>query len=261
MANRKPVILVTNDDGYLSQGLLTLAEAAATLGEVFVVSPQQAMSGMSHAITASRPLRVHRHPMDRVENFYVCNGTPVDCIKLGLHKIMPVRPDMILSGINYGSNAAASTHYSGTVAAAREGALHGIASIAFSSLNTDISDTLDYCSGIVKQIITEILKNPPAKGCLLNVNIPNLPQSQIKGIRICRLAQGFWKETFDTRKDPAGRDYNWLEGKFINAEPSSPETDETALYDGYVAVVPLKVDSTDYESITSLRTYDFAVNH
>ncbi len=257
MAASKPIILVTNDDGYLSQGLLTLAEAAATLGEVYVVAPQQAMSGMSHAITASRPLRVHRHPMDRVQNFYICNGTPVDCIKLGLHKILPSRPGLILSGINYGSNAAASTHYSGTVAAAREGALHGIPSIAFSSLNTNIADPLAHCIPIVLQIITEVNEKPMAKGSLLNVNIPNLPSDQIKGIRICRLTQGYWKETFDTRKDPSGRDYNWLEGRFINEEPSSPETDETALYEGFVAVVPLKTDSTDYESIETMKNYAF----
>lgn len=252
MAVQKPIILVTNDDGYLSQGLLTLAEAAATLGEVFVVAPQQAMSGMSHAITASRPLRVHRHPMDRVQNFYICNGTPVDCIKLGLHKILTSRPQLILSGINYGSNAAASTHYSGTVGAAREGALHGIPSIAFSSLNTNIANPLTYCIPYVLKIITAVFEKPLAKGTLLNVNIPNLPAADIKGIRICRLAQGYWKETFDTRKDPSGRDYNWLEGHFINEEPASPETDETALYDGFVAVVPLKTDSTDFHSIKNL---------
>ena len=259
MADKKPLILLVNDDGYKSKALITLAGIASNYGNVAIVAPDTEMSGMSHAISTGKDIRVRsRDIIFGVDSFHVCTGTPVDCVKIGLHKILDTHPDLILSGINYGLNAAACTHYSGTVAAAREGALHGIPSIAFSSGKYyDIKDDLSYCTDIISGIIANVLIAPRDRfnNFFLNVNIPDLPPEKIKGIKVCRLNKGYWEEEFNRGLSFFGQNRERLGGQFINTEPDAEDTDEAALRSGYVAISPVTIDITDYKAVEMLNRF------
>lgn len=250
---KKPLILITNDDGIHAGGLKVLIEIARDFGDVVVVAPEESHSGMSHAITMKQPIRVNK--LD--ENFYACSGTPVDCVKLALNQLLERRPDMLLSGINHGSNASVSVLYSGTMAAAIEGGVNGIRSVGFSLLNYAPDADFGPAGKYVKKIIREVLKNGIPSEICLNVNIPDLPEPQIKGIKVCRQTRGFWQEEFDKRTDPFHRDYYWLTGYFKNNEPEATDTDEWALRDGYVSIVPIRVDFTCYDYIPALKKREF----
>ena len=257
MANKRPLILLVNDDGYKSKALITLARIASDYGEVAVVAPDKEMSGMSHAISTGRDIRVRSKVVYGIDSFHICTGTPVDCVKIGLHKILDTAPDLILSGINYGLNAAACTHYSGTVAAAREGALHSIPSVAFSSGKYyDTNNDLSYCTGIISGIIANVLASPRTlfNNFFLNVNIPDLPQEKIKGAKVCRLNKGYWEEEFNKGLSFFGQNRERLGGQFINTEPDAEDTDEAALRSGYVAISPVTIDITDYKAVELLKS-------
>ncbi|NHB67188.1 5'/3'-nucleotidase SurE [Perlabentimonas gracilis] len=249
---REPLILISNDDGYRAKGLEALIQMAKPLGRVVVVAPSEGHSGMSHAITIKDPLRIRKQKRTDDVELYSVNGTPVDCIKLAMSEVLKTTPDIILSGVNHGSNSSVSVFYSGTMGAAIEGCLYGIPSIGFSLL--DFMPDADFTGAVEygKPIIESVLANGLKRGVCLNVNFPAIPADEIKGVRVCRQNMGTWREEFDKRTDPRGIDYYWLTGYFHNEEPEATDTDEYALANGYVSVVPIRADLTDMSQVATL---------
>lgn len=247
------LILLTNDDGLYANGLKTLIEVMEEFGKVVLISTIESMSGMSQALTVKIPLRVKLLEENEKHRVYTCNGTPTDSIKLAVNQLLERMPDFVVSGINHGANASVSVLYSGTMAAALEGCLYGIDSAGF-SLN-DFSRTADFsvCKKYIRIVMQKILAESLPSGVCLNVNIPSLPEDEIKGIKVCRQARGNWKEEFEKRKDPMGRTYYWLTGMFQNHEPDATDTDEWALANGYVSVVPVSVDMTAHWYMDKLK--------
>jgi len=247
------LILVTNDDGLYAAGLRTLIEVMEEFGKVVLVSTQESMSGMSMALTVKTPLRVKLLEETDRRKVYACNGTPTDSIKLAVNQLLERKPDWVVSGINHGSNASVSVLYSGTMAAAIEGCLYGIDSVGFSM--SDFSRTADFsiCRKFIRIVMLKLTEMTLPKGICLNVNIPSVPENEIKGIKICRQSKGNWKEEFEKRKDPMGRTYYWLTGMFQNQEPEAPDTDEWALANNYVSIVPVSVDMTAHSYIDTLK--------
>lgn len=257
MKNKKPLILITNDDGIHAGGLKTLVEVAKDFGEVVVVAPDDSQSGMSHAITIKQPIRINSIQEEEGLKMYSCSGTPVDCVKLALNQLLDRKPDLLLSGINHGSNASVSVIYSGTMAAAIEGGVNDIHSIGFSLLDYSPHADFRVTRNIVKRVLKEVLKNGIPTEICLNVNIPAINENEIKGIKICRQTKGFWQEEFDKRTDPFNRDYYWLTGYFNNKEPEASDTDEWALKNGYVSIVPIRVDYTCFDYVPELQKRRF----
>lgn len=251
---KKPLILIVNDDGITAPGIKALREVAETIGEVFVVAPDSPQSGMGHAITLNNPLRVHKSTVFNDDASYECSGTPADCVKIAVNQIMERKPDLCISGINHGSNSSINIIYSGTMSAAVEAALEKIPSIGFSltdySWEADFSEAKKYIGIIIKQV----LKNKLAENTLLNVNIPAISKEKIKGIKICRQAYANWEEKFEERKDPHNNTYYWLTGKFVN-EDKGEDTDEWALANNYVSIVPVKFDLTAHEGIKHINQH------
>ncbi|MGD9978085.1 MAG: 5'/3'-nucleotidase SurE [Bacteroidales bacterium] len=257
---REPVILVTNDDGYKARGMDALIEMVKPFGRVVVVAPDDGNSGMSHAITIKTPLRLKsRKRTDGVE-MYSVNGTPVDCVKLAMSQIFTTPPDLVVSGINHGSNSSISIIYSGTMAAAIEGCLYGIPSIGFSLLDYDESPDFSTSIRYGRIIVKNVLENGLTRGCCLNVNIPVFPAESIKGIRLARQNRGTWREEFEKRTDPHGFNYYWLTGYFHNEEPEADDTDEWALANGYISVVPIQTDLTSYAEMDRIKSWSFELN-
>ena len=248
MAKKKeqPIILVTNDDGITSPGIKNLIEAAKGLGKVVVVAPDKAQSGMGHAITIGNPLR-----MDKVDMFgdveaWQTSGTPVDCVKLAVDKILHRKPDLCISGINHGANHSINVIYSGTMSAAMEASIESIPSIGFSLLDYRFDADFSAATFYANKIIKTVLANKLDKHLLLNVNIPSVSKKEIKGIKICKQAYAKYKEEFDERLDPHGKKYYWLTGEFINFVKAE-DTDVWALQNNYVSVVPVQFDLTSYK--------------
>ena len=254
MQNRR-LIFLTNDDSYLSKGFRHAVELAREFGDVIAIAPDRVQSGMSQAITINSPLFLRQvEAKDGVE-IYAFSGTPVDCAKLAFdHFFTERKVDLVLSGINHGSNAAVNVMYSGTMGAAIEGSFYGVPSIGLSLDDHDSDADFDGAVMYCRRIIASILDNAstlPRPLCL-NVNVPRCAAEEIRGIRLCRQTRGFWREDFYARQDPHGREYFWLTGAFQNAEPEAEDTDEWALANKYVAVVPVQVDMTDYRMLKSL---------
>ena len=254
MTNKqKPLIFISNDDGVWAPGIKVLVEVAKSFGEVIVVAPDKPQSGQGHAVTIKNPIRLNKvNAFEGVES-WECTGTPADSVKLAKDTILKGRKvDLVLSGINHGSNASINIIYSGTMSAAMEGALEGINSIGFSvddfSLNADFSAASHYA----EIIIGKMLNTPNEEPVLLNVNIPKLPKEKIKGIKICRQAKGKWVEEFSESIDPRGVPYYWLTGKFENLEKDATDTDLWALANGYVSVVPSCFDLTRHSIIDKM---------
>jgi 5'-nucleotidase len=247
------LILITNDDGLYAAGLRRLTSIMQEYGKVVVISATESRSGMSQALTVKQPLRVKLLEETDTHRIYACSGTPTDGVKLAINQLLVRKPDLIVSGINHGSNASASVLYSGTMAAALEGCLYGISSVGF-SLNSFLS-TADFsvCDEYIRKVCSLVLEEPLPVGVCLNVNIPALPAAEIKGIMVARQARGSWQEEFEKRKDPAGKTYYWLTGNFINHEPEATDTDEWALSNGYVSLVPVTTDMTAYSFINNLK--------
>ncbi len=247
------LILITNDDGLYAAGLKTLSEVMEDMGKVVLISTIESMSGMSQALTVKTPLRVKLLEETERRRVYACNGTPADSVKLAVNQLLERKPDWVVSGINHGANASVSVLYSGTMAAAIEGCLYGINSVGF-SLN-DFSRTADFsvCGKYIRIVMQILTAETLPPGVCLNVNIPAVPENEIKGIKICRQAKGNWKEEFEKRKDPMGKTYYWLTGMFQNHEPDADDTDEWALANGFVSVVPVTVDMTAHWYLEKLR--------
>ena len=251
---KRPLILVTNDDGITAPGIRTLVEIAKTLGDVVVVAPDSPQSGMGHAITISGPIRLHpnNQVFEDVEA-YECSGTPVDCVKLAKHVVLKDRqPDLCLSGINHGSNASINIIYSGTLSAAMEASLEGIPSIGFSLLDYAHDADFEPCKPYAKALIEWVLENELEHGNLLNVNIPSVPEAELKGLKICRQADARWIEEFTEAEDPRGQKYYWLTGQFSN-DDQADDTDIWALEHNYISVVPSMHDLTNYQAMDSLK--------
>lgn len=248
----RPLILVTNDDGIHAKGLRELVEVMQLFGDVVVIAPEVAMSGMSNAITADRPLRAHKLTDEPGITVYKCNGTPVDCVKLGFNHLLERTPDYVVSGINHGANSSISVIYSGTMGATMEGCLHGVPSIGFSLL--DFNPEADFSKAKIysAKIFQAVVENGLPRFVCLNVNIP---VGAPKGIKICRQASGKWIEEFERRIDPHNRTYYWLSGAFQNYEEEAKDTDIYALDKNYVSVVPVKVDMTCYDSLDGLKKW------
>src|SRR3984885_7733966 len=213
---RKPVILITNDDGITAPGIRNLVEAVKDLGRIVVVAPDKAQSGMGHAITIGQPLRMNKVEMvDGVESWQT-SGTPVDCVKLAVDKILRHKPGLCLSGINHGANHSINVIYSGTMSAAMEAAIESIPSIGFSLLDYRFEADFSASKYYIKKIVENVLKQKTKKHFLLNVNIPAVPQNEIKGVKVCKQAYAKYEEDFDERTDPQGKKYYWLTGEFVN---------------------------------------------
>lgn len=239
-------IFITNDDGIQSDGIKHLVKIAREFGNVVLVAPDSPQSGMSHAITFTVPLRINKVYEEEGYVAYTCSGTPVDCVKLGLRVAMNgKKPDILLTGINHGSNASSNIIYSGTMAAAMEGAMEDIPSAGFSLLDFTENAKFEESTEFVQLIIKDLLEKPfPASTCL-NVNIPKLPANEIKGIKLCREAKANWKASYQMGKDPFQMNYYWLTGEFLHTDLGE-DTDLYALEQGYVAVVPIECDWTDF---------------
>ena len=254
---KNPLILVTNDDGIDAPGLKALTEVMNEIGEVVVVAPDRPQSGMGHAITINSPLYLREI---KNNNFtykaYTSSGTPADCIKIGVNEILKVKPDLCVSGINHGANSSVNVVYSGTMSAAIEGGIHGVPSIGFSLLNHKWNADFSHIKEYIKIITLKTLNNGLPKKVVLNVNFPNVIKKEIKGIKICRQANTYWIEKFDKRKNPLGKNYYWLTGEFINNDKRI-DTDEWALSNNYISIVPTQFDLTSEIGLTKLNNWDF----
>ena len=257
MKKEMPTILVVNDDGIDAPGIRVLMDAMKELGRVVVVAPDGPQSGMGHAITINRPLRLDRvHIYPEVE-MYKSTGTPVDCVKLAVNKIFKGRkPDLCVSGINHGLNHSINVIYSGTMSAAVEGAIESIPSIGFSYDDTTYEADFSNCVPYVKTIARQVLEHGMPQGTLLNVNFPKV--EKLKGIKVCRQANAKWAEEFDERKDPNNRNYYWLTGVF-QLNDKGEDTDVWALKNSYVSLVPVQFDLTAHHAIPHLNTWQLDV--
>lgn len=251
----RPLILITNDDGFTAKGIHALVDAAADLGELFIIAPERPQSGMGHAITIHDPLRWKRTDSFGDHTAYHCDGTPVDCVKTGIYGLMDRRPDLVLSGINHGANYSINVLYSGTMSAAVEGALEGVPSIGFSLLDYDQNADFTASQEVVRKVVREALKEGIPDSCCLNVNIPKGPPSDLNGIKICRQGKGHWQDEFEERNDPMGRPYFWLKGAFESREDKE-DTDIWALKNNFVSVVPVKFDMTAHEHLKMISDWE-----
>lgn len=247
---QRPLILITNDDGIHAPGLRRLVDCALRFGDVIVVAPDTPQSGKSSAISVESPLFITRHPDMEQAKIYSVSGTPVDCVKLGLHAIVPRKPDMLLSGINHGSNSGVSVIYSGTMGAVMEGCVVGIPSIGFSLLHHSLDADFSFSENFVIEIIGRALLNPIPQGVFLNVNIPALVVPE--GVRACRAATGYWTEEYKKYITPSGSPFYWLTGRFVNTEPDAVDTDEYWLGKNYISVVPISPDLTATSEVATM---------
>lgn len=249
----KPLILVSNDDGITSKGIRVLISVMKKLGEVVVVAPDSPQSGMGHAITIGETLRLYEEDIFEDVVAYKSSGTPADCVKLAKHYVLKDRtPDLVVSGINHGSNTSISVLYSGTMSAAIEGALEGLPSIGFSLCDYSSKAEFSHVEEWVEKIARQVLEKGIPKGIALNVNFPPKRNEPIQGIKVCRQADAKWQEEFTERYDPTGRKYFWMAGNFVNFDHGE-DNDEWAIANNYVAIVPCQYDLTAHHAISQMN--------
>ena len=260
MEIKRPLLLISNDDGYQAKGIRQLVEMVSEYGDVIICAPDEARSGFSCAFSATTPLRLHlRENHDGVQ-VWSCNGTPVDCVKMALAELCPRKPDMVIGGINHGDNASVNTHYSGTMGVTLEGCMKYIPSVAFSLCDhRDDADFEPLCP-FVKIITEKILTEGLPKGVCLNVNFPLLEEGDFRGVRVCRMAHGTWGSEVTKCHHPRGYDYWWMVGHYQNDEPEAEDTDNWALTHGYVAITPTRIDVTAYSAMDQVSEW-FNGNH
>jgi 5'-nucleotidase len=252
----KPLILVTNDDGITAPGIRALISVMSEIGTVVVVAPDKPQSAMGHAITLNSTLFINKVSLENaIVTEYSCSGTPVDCVKLAVNEILHQKPDLCVSGINHGSNSSINVIYSGTMSAAVEAGIEGIPAIGFSLLDYDWNADFDAVKPSIRKITLEVLEKGMPENVVFNVNFPKLKENEIKGIKICRQAKAIWMEKFDKRITPQGKDYYWLTGEFVNQDKGE-DTDEWALENGYISVVPVQFDLTAHHTIQQLNTWN-----
>ncbi len=251
----KPLILVTNDDSVNSPGIAHLVNIAKDFGNVVVVAPDSAQSGMGHAITIGHPLRLEKVNLFEGVDAYECTGTPADCVKLAKNFVMQDhKPDLVLSGMNHGANTSVSVLYSGTMSAAIEAAMEGIPAVGFSLCDYSQNADLSHTEPLIREVIQKTLDKGIKKGVALNVNFPEKTDEPIKGLRVCRQAKAVWEEKFDLREDPYGRRYFWMAGDFTKKEESE-DTDVWAIENNYASIVPCQYDLTDNEMKAELENW------
>lgn len=251
----KPLILVTNDDGITAPGIRMLIAVMQEIGEIIVVAPDKPQSATGHAITINNTLYLNKISDENAPFLeYSCSGTPVDCVKFAVNEVLKKKPDLCVSGINHGSNSSINVIYSGTMSAAVEAGIEGIPAIGFSLLDYDWNADFESAKKFIKKIALQVLENGLPEGVVLNVNIPKLKEKEIKGIKICRQAKAIWMEKFDKRETPQGKDYYWLTGEFVNQDKGE-DTDEFALENGFISVVPVQFDLTAHHAIQQLNTW------
>lgn len=258
--SQRPLILVCNDDGIFAPGIQALIEVMQELGEVLVVAPDSPQSGMGHAITINSTLRVNRIQNTQGVVKYSCSGTPVDCIKMAVSKLSERPISLVVSGINHGSNSSINVIYSGTMSAAVEGCIEGIPSVGFSLCNYSYDADFESCKPYVKKIAELVLQKGLPEGVCLNVNIPSVHFNKIQGVRVCRQAKAYWEEEMDERIDPRGGKYYWLTGVFKNMDDGI-DTDEWALANNFISVVPVQIDITAYKVMEELKLWDFSLEN
>lgn len=258
MTKTKPLILVSNDDGITAPGIRALIEAVKPLGDLVIVAPDSPQSAMGHAVTISKPLRLDKTDIYGSIPAYQCSGTPADCVKLAVDKVLHRKPDLMVSGINHGSNSSINILYSGTMSAAMEAAIEGIPAVGFSLCDFAFDADFTLAQKVARRIAKNILTNGLPPSTLLNVNIPKISEAEFKGTRPCRQAVAKWKEEFDERLDPNGRKYYWLTGKFVNNDKGD-DTDEWALANNYASVVPVQFDLTAHYAMPMLTGWDYSL--
>lgn len=255
--DEKPLLLLSNDDGFDSKGIKELIGVLRPMADLIVVAPSGPRSGASGAITSQMPLRCTLVSEEPGLTIYKCTGTPVDCVKLALNSFVPRFPDMVIGGINHGDNSSVNVHYSGTMGVVIEGCLKGIPSVGFSLCNhaadADFSPALPY----VRQIVRNVLDEGLPTGVCLNVNFPDVPK--LNGVKICRQTDGSWVEEFARREHPYGGDYFWLTGVYVNNEPEAVDSDHWALGHGYVAITPVQIDMTAYGQMEKLKSWNWSL--
>jgi len=254
MNTEKPLILISNDDGYQAKGITTLVEMIGDMGEILVCAPEEARSGYSAAFSAAAPLRLSRRVSRPGLEVWSCNGTPVDCVKLALADICRRKPNLVIGGINHGDNASVNTHYSGTMGVTKEGCLKYIPSLAFSLCDHRDDADFEPLRPYVREIAAKVLEEGLPRGVCLNVNFPL--RRAFKGVKVCRMAFGTWGNETVKCRHPRGYDYYWMVGSYTNDEPDASDTDNWALTHGYVAITPTRIDVTDHETVRLLKDWE-----
>lgn len=248
-------ILISNDDGIYSKGILELARALKEVGDVTVVAPLTEQSAVGHAITMKIPLRVTEYYHNGDFFGFAVDGTPADCVKMGIRNIMKESPDIVVSGINHGSNTAVNIVYSGTVSAAREAAIMDVPAIAI-SIADHRPKHFEFAGKLAAELVKQIVKKGLPNGTCLNVNIPDLPEEEIRGVLITKQGKSKWDDIYEERIDPYGNKYYWLTGKMIETEDSTIESDQNAVKNGYAAITPIHFDLTDYKTYNEMKNWD-----
>ncbi|MEG1543585.1 MAG: 5'/3'-nucleotidase SurE [Tannerellaceae bacterium] len=251
--NKRPLILITNDDGYQAKGINELVECLRDLGDLVVFAPDGARSGMSSAITSTLPIKYKLIKEEQGLTVYSCTGTPVDCVKLSISEVLDRTPDLLVSGINHGTNMAICVHYSGTMGAAIEGCVFGIPSFGISLTDQRADADFSESCRLGRMLARRLLKEGLPHGTYLNLNVPNI--DQVQGVRVCRQAEGRWVREFKQSENANGEPIFWLTGDFENAKPIHTENDTLALDCGYASLVPCKIDVTDYDFMQQLKDW------
>jgi len=254
--NQRPLILISNDDGYQAKGIHALVDMLRPLADILVCAPDSARSGFSCAFSATTPLRLTKQHEEEGVQIWSCNGTPVDCVKLALSQLLHGRtPDMVAGGINHGDNGSVNSHYSGTMGVVMEGAMKYIPSVAFSLCDHSDDANFEPLRPYIRQMTERVLREGLPQGVCLNVNFPLTTDGVFQGIRVCRMARGRWVNEITTCHHPRGYDYYWMVGHYQNDEPEADDTDNWALTHGYIAITPTQVDVTDYATMQSLASW------
>ncbi|MBO4785506.1 MAG: 5'/3'-nucleotidase SurE [Prevotella sp.] len=255
MKNNRPLILISNDDGYSSKGMTCLIDMIRDIADILVCAPDSARSGYSCAFSATLPLTLEKKHEEEGLQVWSCNGTPVDCVKMALDNILTRRPDMIIGGINHGDNASVNVHYSGTMGVTLEGCMKYIPSVAFSLCDHSPDADFSMMTPIVRYVTERVLKEGLPLGVCLNINFPVV--EKYNGVKVCRMAKGTWGNETVRCAHPRGYDYFWMVGSYTNDEPNAEDTDNWALQHGYVAITPTQVDVTNYPMIEQMKTWQF----
>ncbi|MCK9407898.1 MAG: 5'/3'-nucleotidase SurE [Bacteriovoracaceae bacterium] len=256
--NKKLSILVSNDDGIFSDGLAALVAELQPIADVTIVAPDSQQSAVGHAITVHRPLRVREMKKDGKFFGYAVDGTPADCVKLAIRNLMKTKPDLVISGINHGSNTAISVIYSGTVSAATEGTILGIPSFAMSLTTFEANADFSYAAKFAQRLALKVLEHGLASGTMLNVNVPAVPESEIKGVVITRQGKSVWNDEFEARRDPGNKQYFWLKGELVELDEEE-DIDQRAILNNKVSITPIQFDLTNYAMIERLRTWSLSI--
>lgn len=254
MKKKRPLILISNDDGFAAKGINSLLEYVRGFGDIIACAPESARSGFSCAFSSEKPLRLRLVREEPGLQVWACNGTPVDCLKIAIDQICDRMPDIVISGINHGDNASVNSHYSGTMGVAREGCMKGIPSVAFSLCNYSPDADFSNTARLIKIITGRVLEDGLPKNVCLNVNFPDTPE--IKGTKVCRMCNGVWEKELVKERHPRGYDYYWMVGQFRDTEPEATDTDEWALAHGYAAITPTTIDTTAYSAMQKISDWD-----